>query len=222
MKIQSLCSFLFIAMLLLACDRNDEISGCTDHLAENHDPRATVDDGSCTYAAETQIIWKDGVMGGWNKNLTTHGFIPVICKGTMSVETDSTQTEVPALLVTDSNGELDLQFKLLNPMTIRHYMEGSVHVDLQKPSGSELNIFEIYLHGKVADSNGDCEEFMRCDRLQFSALALDSTTTTLSVPFTDFSQFYMGNVAVVFGLSVNGAAPNAEVLQINNIRWTRF
>lgn len=222
MKTLSVCSMLFGVMLFSACDRNEEISGCTDHLAENHDPRATVDDGSCTYGAATQTIWKDGEMGGWNRNLTTHGFIPVICKGTMSVEADTAQTKAPALLTTDSNGELDLQFKLLNPMTIRHYMEGSVHVDLQKPAGSELNVFEIYLHGKVADSNDNCGDFMRCDKLQFSALALDSTITTLSVPFQDFSQFYMGNVAVVFGLSVNGAAPNSEVMQINNIRWTRF
>ncbi len=223
MKIISACCFLIGGLLFWSCDRNEEISGCTNHLAENHDPRATVDDGSCTFSAETQTIWKDGVAGGWNGNLTTYGFVPYVCIGDMIAEADTSEGgNTPAFLVTDGNGDLDVQFRLINPRTASNYIEGSVHVDIQKPEGSELGVFEVYLHGKIVDNVGNCGEFIRTQKLQFSGMALDTTTTTLTIPFRDFSQLYLGDIGVVFGLSVSGSAPNSELMTINNIRWTRF
>lgn len=37
----------------LGCDPNLEVFGCTDPEAENYDPNATLDDGSCTYFEDT-------------------------------------------------------------------------------------------------------------------------------------------------------------------------
>lgn len=216
-------SLIFTAALMVACDRNEEIAGCTDHLSENHDPRATVDDGSCTYSEETQLVWKNGEPGGWNGELFTYGIVPTACRGTMIVEADtSDQANKPAVLATDANGNVNVQFNLMNSRSAQNYIEGYVHVDIQRADSMVIPNFEIYVHGKVVDSDHNCGEFIRSEKLQFSALALSDTPTTLSVPFRDFNQLLLGDLNVLFGISLSGAEPNSEVLKINNIRWTRF
>ncbi|MCA9361789.1 hypothetical protein KC906_00290 [Candidatus Kaiserbacteria bacterium] len=42
---------------------DEEVSGCTDETAENHNPEATVDDGSCTYPTEDGGSTDDGADG---------------------------------------------------------------------------------------------------------------------------------------------------------------
>lgn len=209
-------------MALVACDREEEIVGCTDHLAENHDPRATVDDGSCTYSSESQTIWKDGVPGGWNGNLTTYGFVPTVCSGDFQTGTDTGAAPVPGILITDASGNLNVQFRLTNPRTARNYIEGFVHFEIAKPEGSDLSTFAIYLHGKAVDNQGACGEYIRTDLLELSAAALSSATTTVSVPFRDFNELLLADIAIGFGIAVENATPDSEVLHINNIRWTRF
>lgn len=41
-------------------EEDEEIEGCTDELAENYDPEATVDDASCIYAEEEEVGGGDG------------------------------------------------------------------------------------------------------------------------------------------------------------------
>lgn len=208
-------------MAIASCTRDEEIKGCTDHLAENHDPRATVDDGSCTLPLEEQLIWKDGQSGGWNGDIFTYAFVPTVCKGTFQLLADTAVSKNPACLYTDSNGELHIQFKLLSPRSGRNYSEGFVRLDLEKPLESDLSMFDIYVHGKIADNEGACGDYVRSQKLQFSAIALDTTATTLSVPFRDFEQVRMDDLSVVMGLRIENAQPDTEVLRINNIRWTR-
>lgn len=226
MKIRILsAAVVFVAgTCFFACDREEEISGCTHHLAENHDPRATVDDGSCTYSEDSQLIWKDGVPGGWNGNLTTYGFIPQVCIGSMTAEVDTSNGgAAPARLMTDSNGDLEVQFKLVNPRTARNYIEGFIHFQILVPEDVELSTFQIYTHGKMVGHVGSCGEFIRSQPIQLSAAALGSENfTTVSVPFRDFGQLMLADIRVVFGLSIEGAVPDSEVLHLNNIRWTRF
>jgi len=212
-----------VALSFLSCERNEEIEGCTNHLAENHNPRATVDDGSCTFSEETQLIWKDSVPGGWNGNVTTYGFVPTVCTGDMLAESDTSSTGIPASLYTDSNGNMNVQFRLVNPRTARNYIEGFVHFDVLVPEDSNISMFGIYIHGKEVETDGNCGEYIRSDKLELSALALSSETfTTVSVPFRDFNQLLLADIGVAFGIAVTGATPDTEILRINNIRWTRF
>lgn len=211
-------------LLAVACDRKEEISGCTDHLAENHDPRATVNDGSCVYTEAEQVIWKNGVTGGWNQNISTYGFVYEVCQGQFVAEVDTAQPgNTPGVLITDDNGDVQLRFKLLNPRTARNYNTGFVRFDILKPEGSEISIFSVYTHGKVVDATENCGDIRRSDPVQISAQTAGSESfVSYAVPFADFDELMLADIETLFGITVESAAPQTEVLRINNIRWTQF
>lgn len=60
-RMKNCCRFIHVLSLLVACVQvcNAQVCGCTDSLAINFDPYATVNDGGCVYA--TTIIAADGV-----------------------------------------------------------------------------------------------------------------------------------------------------------------
>ena len=214
---------LFAFLVLISCDREEEIIGCTDHLAENHDPRATVDDGSCTFSDDSQLVWRDGQPGGWNGNLTTYGIVPEVCKGSIEVLTDTSFTEQPMRIFADAGGEVHLHFRLLNPRTARNYNTGYVHFDVLKPEGSGVQTLEIYTHGKRPQQSSECGAFNRSHVVEISTLTLPiDEWHTVSIPFLDFTDLMLADIRIMFGVQTGGHAPESEVLQLNNIRWTRF
>lgn len=219
--------FFIVATAVLfafACNREEEITGCTNHLAENHDPRATVDDGSCVFSDAEQIIWKNGTTGGWNQNISTYGFVYEVCYGQFVAEADTAQPgDTPGVLITDDNGSVELRFKLLNPRTARNYNTGFVRFDILKPEGSELATFSVYTHGKVVEVVADCGNIRRSEPVQVSAQTAGSESfVSYAVPFSDFDELMFADIETLFGITVSGATPQAEVLHINNIRWTQF
>jgi len=55
-----------ILLASISCTHDDDVvkvEGCTDPTADNYDPKATVDDGSCTYGAD-DFEKADGIEGG--------------------------------------------------------------------------------------------------------------------------------------------------------------
>ena len=60
-RMKKYCQFLFVLALLVATAQicTAQVCGCTDSLAVNYDPGATVNDGGCVYA--TTIITADGI-----------------------------------------------------------------------------------------------------------------------------------------------------------------
>ncbi len=48
---------LFLPLLFITCSK-EVIEGCTDSLASNYDPLATVDDNSCTRCTECTFSWE--------------------------------------------------------------------------------------------------------------------------------------------------------------------
>ncbi len=209
------------AITIASCTRNEEITGCTDHLAENHNPRATVDDGSCTYPPDEQVIWKDGVAGGWNGDIFSYGIVPELCYGMLVFDADTSAQTHLTRLITDVNGDLQLQFKLINPVSASNYIEGNLRIDLALPEGVSLPLVDIYIHGKIADSDGVCPGYVRSDFVQVSTQALGQTPHALSIPLRDFEQMRLGDIEVMVGIEIKNAQPNSEVLWINNVRWTR-
>lgn len=216
-------AIIVCSLLNASCDREEEISGCTDHLAENHDPRATVDDGTCTFSADQQIIWKDAQPSGWNGNLVTYGIVPKVCFGTMTVVSDTSQANQPALISADENGNARVQFELLNPRTARNYIEGFIRFDISKPEESSLSTLKVYTHGKLPDNVSGCGAFNRSDWVELSVLAVSADEfLSVAVPFRDFDDLMLADVNVMFGVVLEGLEPGEEALSINNIRWTRF
>lgn len=74
--------FLVITSLLLIAEVNAQISGCTDSLAINYNPAATVNDGSCIYDAASlaplsstelsPLVSETSGLTFWNNLLWTH------------------------------------------------------------------------------------------------------------------------------------------------------
>ncbi len=71
------CAFLAIQ----ACNKDSDQSGCTDPIAVNYDPSALREDGSCLYSQAEQVIWSDGVRGGWNGDAISGAFRLELCRG---------------------------------------------------------------------------------------------------------------------------------------------
>ena len=65
-----LYTFLAVSIIFAACKKEDEVvtptvvNGCTDSLAINYNPLATIDDGSCTYTPTSTVY--DTLLGFWN------------------------------------------------------------------------------------------------------------------------------------------------------------
>jgi hypothetical protein len=68
MKTIPITLLIALALLLAACGKRD-IPGCTDPAALNHDPEATIDDGSCAYLSGLYA-------GNWIAYDTTFSYNP--------------------------------------------------------------------------------------------------------------------------------------------------
>lgn len=67
-----------------------QVFGCTDPAANNYDPNATIDDGSCTYGGTTWYVDTDGDTFGDANNSTTSGTQPA---GYVADDTDCDDTD---------------------------------------------------------------------------------------------------------------------------------
>lgn len=68
MKTRPFFSLIVAALLLASCGDRDQ-PGCTDPIALDHDPDATIDDGSCTYLYDLHA-------GNWIANDTIFSMNP--------------------------------------------------------------------------------------------------------------------------------------------------
>lgn len=82
MKTRPFLSLIAAALLLASCGDRDQ-PGCTDPSALNHDPDATIDDGSCTYLsdlyagnwiASDTTFWADQQTGDTIMDAISYGF----------------------------------------------------------------------------------------------------------------------------------------------------
>src|SRR5687768_13537765 len=74
--------FIFISLLFIAGKLSAQVPGCTDPLAQNYNPLATINDGSCSYAAGSvspassfildNVVAETSGLIYWNNQLWTH------------------------------------------------------------------------------------------------------------------------------------------------------
>jgi len=88
---------LLIVLLLFACggDKKKEISGCTDTLANNYNPEANIDDGSCISFVGRWSAYKKGRI---------ESFVEFLNDGTMTSQ--ASKDEVMELNWEDTDGQL--------------------------------------------------------------------------------------------------------------------
>ncbi len=73
-------TYIMVIFIITALFGQDRTSGCTDILAVNYDPSATVDDGSCEYSLEIsevtiQLLTSGMVSVSWMTNANAYGYI---------------------------------------------------------------------------------------------------------------------------------------------------
>ena len=103
---------LLIVLLLFACsgDKKKEISGCTDTLANNYNPEASIDDGSCISFVGRWSAYKKGRI---------ESFVEFLNDGTMTSQ--ASKDEVMELNWEDTDGS---HYQTKNTYTIFIYYKG--------------------------------------------------------------------------------------------------
>lgn len=217
--------FSFLALLsltLFSCDKDPQQVGCTDQYAVNYDPSALEEDGTCEYNQAQQIIWENGLRGGWNGDLQEGAFRMEICEGIKSElisQKDSTGNLKNLYLGTGGGTELQTYFSLINERNARDFAEGSLRMGIRVPdtlSGAPEYV-RLYIGGKILESQA-CEPHRRSEIVEISTHSFnDSTFTQVNIPIRHFGQIRMAHVNVVCGIRFEGERSTG--IEIDKIRW---
>ncbi len=210
-----------LALFTLSCGNDPEQTGCTDPLASNYAPAALKDDESCTYNEAEQLIWADGVRGGWNGDLQQGAFRMVACQGDINeMITPRDSTELRSLqFATGTDSKHLSYFSILNERNARDFAEGTMRMDVRliDLEGGSPDYIRLFISGKNWQYP-QCEPFRRSDYVEISTHSFtDSTFTEVSIPIRHFSDIIMARVNVVCGLSFESDRNTA--IEVNNIRW---
>ncbi len=221
MKHSYLLVLLFISLVHTSCNKDSDQSGCTDHIAVNYDPSALREDGSCEYNQAEQVIWSNGMRGGWNGNLTEGAYRHEILAGAAYDNlhsADSTGEERSLLLSTAGGNEHYSFFTLLNERDARDFAEGTLRFDCRIQEGAAPDYINLFITGKIWEDGSDVT-FRRSEKVEISTHSFnDSTFTAVTVPIRHFGEIMMARVEVVCGFEFEGDR-NISV-ELDNIRWS--
>lgn len=214
--------FVFAALpLLFACQKEFDQRGCTDPIAVNYEPRALHDDGSCAYNQAVQMIWSNGMEGGWNGNLTEGAYRLEVCAGAAEqrVHAPDSLTEYRTLSLTTAGGEDHLSwFTLINERDARDFTEGSLRFDCRITEGGSPQFVNLFISGKVP-GEPECTPYRRSTFVEISTHSFnDSVFTPVIIPIRNFGQLMMARTEVVCGFEFSGER-NTSV-EIDNLRWS--
>lgn len=211
-----------VLCIAVACDKDPEQSGCTDQYAVNYDPGALKDDGSCEFNQSEQIIWSNGMRGGWNGDLQEGAFRLELCAGDQKEsiqKQDSITTTRNLYLGTGGGTELKAFFSLINEQDARDFAEGSLRMGIRLPDSTigSPDYIRLYIGGKIPEGQ-DCSPHRRSEFVEISTHSFnDSTFTEVNIPIRHFAQIRMAHVNVVCGLQFEGDRSTGIV--IDKIRW---
>jgi hypothetical protein len=224
--------------------------GCTDPSATNYNVLADEDDGSCLYSDSTITLWSNGKPGVWGSNPATGGIIVNSCHSqnytilynpdtiitladtlidttmtppdTTIIPADTTISGTEYLLIAkDSTGEFKLSLNVINNVDGRPFGNGYLRFDALLPKNSELQTFEVFIHGKnlIPNTTNLCPPIYESGSVNISTASLDTVFRTITVPLTDFDSRYLQNMNTVFGIKGKLTSGSDTVLILNNIKW---
>lgn len=207
---------------LYSCDKDPEQTGCTDQYAVNYDPSALKDDESCEFNDAEQLIWTDGMRGGWNGDLQEGAFRMDVCAGEMmeiSIELDSATVEKSLYLGTGGGTEHQSYFSVINEQNARDFAEGSLRmgVRISEAESGAPEYIRLYIGGKILQSES-CEPHRRSDFVEISTHSFnDSLYTEVNIPIRHFDEIMMAHVNVLCGIQFEGERSTG--IEIDEIRW---
>lgn len=215
--------FVFAAIsALISCDKDPEQVGCTDQYAVNYDPSALKDDGTCVFNDKEQLIYTNGIRGGWNGDLIQGAFKMDVCAGEsheLSQQKDSVTVEKTLYLGTGGGTEHKSYFSLINEQNARDFAEGSLRMGIRVSDTDDGSpeFIRLYIGGKILQTE-ECNPHRRSDFVEISTHSFnDSTYTNINIPIRDFDKIMMAHVNVVCGIQFEGARSTG--VEVDNIRW---
>lgn len=222
---RSICLVVLSVLVFSACTKDDERTGCTDPIASNYDPSALHNDGSCTYESRQEIIFSNGEFWGWQSDTLDGGYIVEVCEGQVDIveeePRDSSQVQYLRVRADMQTGNAKFRVRIVNPRDGRPFRNGNVRFDARLPHQDPVPEFLTFIHGKLVDEGTDCGQFIRSDYQGFVPTGLnDSTFAEVELPILSYPKIMLANIEGVYGLEVRNAQPGADVLHLNNIRWT--
>ncbi|MBL4594901.1 MAG: hypothetical protein JKX68_13970 [Flavobacteriales bacterium] len=241
-------SFLAIgSFILFSCSKTEEREGCTDIKALNFSSLAKIDDGSCEYLDSSFTIWENGDVGFWGDEITgtfivkscfTDTFTVFLNPDTTFVAPDTIittnppdTTYVPAdtlitgdtylLINSDASGNYELIIQLLNKKNANDFKNGYLIFNAKLHPDASINNFDIFIHGNHLNSGGiNCSTFLQSDPVVLSSSSLDTNSfKEISIPLTSFTNRYMQDIDLVFGIKGTNAMPNTNLILISSVKW---
>lgn len=211
------------AMTTVSCDK-EKRQGCTDPLALNYDPVAEESNGMCEYLDSTVTVWAGGQAGFWGADQTTGQIEMLSCFGTgdsITLDIDTAGNGTDAFFLTkQSDGKFGVVAQIINRQDARPFGNGFLRFQTQLPTNSDVEEFQVYIHGGTCGNFGSCADICRTGGINISTDNMtDSTWTVITLPLLDFQNRKLFSLDNVFTLDGGVATGGDTVLYVRNIEW---
>lgn len=125
------------------------------------------------------------------------------------------------LVNSDADGKYELIIKALNKRSAMDFKNGYLIFSAKLHPESTISSFDVIINGNHINFGGlYCSDFRQSDPIGVPTSILDTTSfKEVTIPLINFSNRYMQEIDLVFGIKGSGATPNTSLIIINNIKW---
>ena len=219
-------AFCVFGLMTTSCRKKDgDRPGCTDSVADNYNPLANMDDGSCEYTTVEYTLWGQEA-GFWGNDPFLQAVELVPCLGVVDTITLSQDTlgntERAFFVMKDTNGSFRFAVTIINPVVAQDFKNGEVKMDVMLGDSSMVQTFETYIQGGSCGVFPTCSDICVSSPQTVSTAALnDSTFTTISIPINQYAARNLNQLQNALTISQTGVMTgNDTVLVIRNVKWS--
>jgi hypothetical protein len=214
------------AIIFGSCRKPEsEIVGCMDEFSLTYDPRATVDDGSCSYHDLNYKLWTDGLPGVWGTTETTEDMAFNSCKGNVDtvVYQNSTDSSLVMFFGRDTlSGYSVMTLSTINPVDGLEFKGGFMRFEALLPTNSTISTFFVKMSGTVTTNLDNCGTRYLSQGINVSTDVLNDTSfVSVQLPLIDFYKKDYVNIQEIMSIECfeTDTASNDTLLMVRNIQW---